>query len=155
MLSSGGGLRSSYACPLVGNGCLNLPGRSCSLRSFASQAAPVCLCRSSSRSAFSLLEGGSITYAGCGRALRSCTATRRASTAIEGNRVVDSGRSGIWVGELDGGTVSDNVINHWDQHPELPLFGINPQMRAQLLQDFTWPVVIHNSQNVETLGNHH
>jgi hypothetical protein len=67
--------------------------------------------------------------------------------------VVDSGRSGIWVGELDGGAVSDNVINHWDQHPELPLFGINPQMRAQLLQDFTQPIVIHNNQDVETLGN--
>jgi hypothetical protein len=57
------------------------------------------------------------------------------------------------VSELDGGTISDNVINHWDRHPGLPLFGVNPQMRAQLLQDFTQPIVIHNSQNVATGGN--
>lgn len=59
------------------------------------------------------------------------------NVSIERNRVVDSGRSGIWVGELDGGTISDNVINKWDRHPELPLFGVNPQVRAQLRQDFT------------------
>jgi hypothetical protein len=73
--------------------------------------------------------------------------------SIERNRVVDSGRSGIWVGELDGGAIHDNVIIRWDRHPELPLFGVNPQTRAQLLQDFTRPLVIHNSQNVEIRGN--
>jgi len=73
--------------------------------------------------------------------------------SIERNRVVDSGRSGIWVGELDGGAIRDNVIVGWDRHPELPLFGVNPQTRAQLLQDFTQPLVVHNSQNVDIQGN--
>jgi hypothetical protein len=73
--------------------------------------------------------------------------------SIEGNRVVDSGRSGIWVGELDGGAIRDNVIIRWDRHPELPLFGVNPQTQTQLLNDFTRPLVIHNSQNVDVRGN--
>jgi hypothetical protein len=73
--------------------------------------------------------------------------------SIEGNRVVDSGRSGIWVGELDGGAICDNVIIRWDRHPELPLFGVNPQTQAQLLNDFMQPLVVHNSQNVDVRGN--
>jgi len=73
--------------------------------------------------------------------------------SIERNRVVDSGRSGIWVGELEGGAIRDNVVIRWDRHPELPLFGVNPQTRAQLLQDFTQPLVVHNSQNVDIQGN--
>jgi hypothetical protein len=44
-------------------------------------------------------------------------------------------------------------IIRWNRHPELPLFGVDPQTRTQLLQDFTQPLVIHNSQNVETLHN--
>lgn len=79
--------------------------------------------------------------------------TPNTNVAIEGNRVIDSGRSGIWVGELDGGTISGNVISHWDLHPELPLFGVNAQVGAQLLQDFTQALVVHNSQSVATSGN--
>jgi hypothetical protein len=81
------------------------------------------------------------------------TATANSNIAIERNRIVDSGRAGIWVGELGGGVISDNVINGWDRHPELPLFGVNPATRAQLLQDFTEALVIHNSENVATRGN--
>jgi len=72
--------------------------------------------------------------------------------SIGRNHVIDSGRSGIWVGELDGGTIRDNVIIRWNRHPEFPIFGVNPQTRAQLLQDFT-QLVIRNSQNVEIQGN--
>jgi hypothetical protein len=73
--------------------------------------------------------------------------------SIERNRIVDSGRSGIWVGDLDGGTIRGNVIRGWDEHPELPLFGVNAQTRAQLLQDFTQALVIHNSQHVRADDN--
>ena len=73
--------------------------------------------------------------------------------SIERNLVADSGRSGIWVGQLDGGRISDNVINGWDRYPALPLLGVDPQTRAQLLQDFTRPLVIHDSQNIQTLHN--
>jgi hypothetical protein len=73
--------------------------------------------------------------------------------AIERNRVLDSGRTGIWVGELGGGTISGNVIIGWDRHPELPLFGVNPATRAQLLQDFAQALVVRNSASVATSGN--
>jgi hypothetical protein len=43
--------------------------------------------------------------------------------AIARNLIADSGRSGIWVGQLNGGTTVDNVIIGWDLHPEVPLFG--------------------------------
>jgi hypothetical protein len=75
------------------------------------------------------------------------------NVSIERNRIVNSGRSGIWVGQLAGGVIRDNVVIRWNQHPELPLFGVDPQTRAQLLQDFTQSLVIHNSQNVETRRN--
>lgn len=73
--------------------------------------------------------------------------------SITRNLIMDSGRSGIWVGQLDGGTITDNVVSGWDLHPELPLFGVDPQTSAQLLQDFTEPLVIHNSSGVGTSQN--
>jgi len=73
--------------------------------------------------------------------------------SIEGNQVVDSGRTGIWVGELDRGTIRDNVISGWDRHPELPLNGVDSQTQVQLRQDFTQPLVIHNSLNIKALDN--
>jgi hypothetical protein len=75
------------------------------------------------------------------------------NVSIQRNLVARSGRSGIWVGQLDGGTVSDNVVAGWDLHPELPLFGVSQQLRAQLLQDFTQPLVMRNSQNIGTKHN--
>jgi hypothetical protein len=81
------------------------------------------------------------------------TSAPNTNISIESNRIVNSGRSGIWVGQLDGGTIRDNVIVGWNRHPELPLFGVDPQTRAQLLQDFTQPLVIHNSRNIEAHHN--
>jgi hypothetical protein len=57
------------------------------------------------------------------------------------------------VGELNGGEIRDNAILGWDRHPELPLFGVNAATRAQLLQDFTQPLVIHASRNVDESSN--
>jgi hypothetical protein len=79
--------------------------------------------------------------------------TPNTNISIARNRVVNSGRSGIWVSGLNGGAISDNVVTGWDRHPELPLFGVNPQTRAQLQQDFTQALVVHDSQDVETRGN--
>jgi hypothetical protein len=73
--------------------------------------------------------------------------------SIARNLIADSGRSGIWVGQLNGGTITDNVIIGWNLRPGLPLFGVDPQTRAQLLQDFTQPLVIHNSPGVLTRHN--
>jgi len=81
------------------------------------------------------------------------TAMPNSNISITRNRVVNSGRSGIWVDGLDGGAISDNVIVGWDKHPELPFFGVNAQTQTQLLADFKQALVVHNSQNVATSGN--
>jgi hypothetical protein len=73
--------------------------------------------------------------------------------SITHNRVVNSGRSGIWVDGLNGGAISDNVIVGWDKHPELPFFGVNTQTQTQLLADFKQALVVHNSESVATSGN--
>jgi hypothetical protein len=48
---------------------------------------------------------------------------------------VDSGRSAIWVGEVDGGPVTGNTIGRFNQHPELPIYGIPPWLVQQVLDD--------------------
>jgi hypothetical protein len=72
---------------------------------------------------------------------------------IEGNYISDSGRSGIWVGELNSGSIRDNCTLRWNQHPELPVFGVPPQQGVLLRQDFGQPLVVRNSPNVKTLNN--
>ena len=74
--------------------------------------------------------------------------------AIQGNRIVDSGRSGIWIGELNGGSIEGNTIDNWYRHPELPLFGVNAQTAAMLQQDFTRPIADHYSSNLHVQGNY-
>lgn len=72
---------------------------------------------------------------------------------IRGNRIVDSGRSGIWIGDLDGGSIENNTIDNWYRHSDLPLFGVNAQTAAMLQQDFTSPIVSHYSSNLQVQGN--
>ena len=81
------------------------------------------------------------------------TASPNTNISISRNLIVNSGRTGIWVGELDGGEIKGNRISGWDRHPELPLFGVNVATRAQLLQDFTQPWVVHDSLNIDEGGN--
>lgn len=81
------------------------------------------------------------------------TASPNTNISISRNLIVNSGRSGIWVGELDGGEIRGNRIIGWDRHPELPLFGVNAATRAELLQDFTQPLAVHDSLNVAEGGN--
>jgi uncharacterized protein (TIGR03437 family) len=68
--------------------------------------------------------------------------------SILNNFVVGSGRTGIWIGELDGGQVSGNFIAQWNQHPELQPEGVNP-----FPGDFAQPLVLRFSQNVNNSGN--
>jgi hypothetical protein len=96
---------------------------------------------------------GAIMVSSTNATNRFPAASPNTNITIERNEVTDSGRSGIWVGELDGGAISHNVIAGWDRHPELPLNGVDPQTAAGLLQDFTQPLVVHNSQNVGTRDN--
>jgi hypothetical protein len=81
------------------------------------------------------------------------TRSPNTNISISRNVIVNSGRSGISVGELDGGEIKGNSISGWDRHPELPLFGVNAATRAQLLQDFTQPWVVHDSLNIDEGGN--
>ncbi|MGH9759531.1 MAG: right-handed parallel beta-helix repeat-containing protein, partial [Blastocatellia bacterium] len=93
---------------------------------------------------------GGIIVASTGLTGQFFTSMPNTNISITGNRVLNSGRSGIWVGELNGGVIQNNKIKHWNRNPELPVFGVNAQVAAQLGQDFTQPLVIHNSQNVNT-----
>lgn len=75
------------------------------------------------------------------------------NVTIRANRIVNSGRSGIWIGALNGGTIEDNTIDNWDRYPELPLFGVNAKTAAILLQDFTLPIASINSSGLQIQGN--
>ena len=72
---------------------------------------------------------------------------------IRANRIADSGRSGIWIGELNGGSIENNTIDNWYRHSDLPLFGVNTQTAAMLQQDFASPIVNHYSSNLQVQNN--
>jgi hypothetical protein len=82
-------------------------------------------------------------------------ATSPANTNINvlNNYIADSGRSGIWIGEVDGGTVQNNLIIRWNQHPEFAVWGIPPQFYQQVVDDRAVPVVIRYSTGVQEIGN--
>jgi hypothetical protein len=61
--------------------------------------------------------------------------------AVQSNFIADSGRAGVWLGNLAGGTVQDNVIVRWNSHPELPYNGMSTQTVAQMVQDAQQPIV--------------
>jgi parallel beta-helix repeat protein len=73
--------------------------------------------------------------------------------SIQYNRVLSSGRSGIWVGQLDGGAIQHNSIVGYNRYPKLPIFGVSPAEGAQLLQDFKQPLVVHDNENVSVSDN--
>jgi hypothetical protein len=68
--------------------------------------------------------------------------------SILNNNIADSGRSAIWVGELNGGTIANNLIGKYNQHPELGVWGISAQTLTQVVQDFASPIVIRYSSGV-------
>ena len=74
--------------------------------------------------------------------------------SIINNLVCSSGRSGIWVGQLDEGTIRDNAIIRYDRYPNLPLFGVSPAEGTTLLQDFTQPIVVRGDRNVTVYNNY-
>jgi hypothetical protein len=70
------------------------------------------------------------------------------NVVIERNTVIDSGRSGIWLNEV-AGAIRHNAVRECNRHPKLPLNGVDLQTRTELLQDFSQPLVVHNSQDLE------
>ena len=93
---------------------------------------------------------GAITINSIGLTGQFFSSTPNTNISIIGNHILNSGRSGIWAGEINGSVIDGNRIRHSDSHPELPIFGVNAQVAAQLMQDFSQPVVVFNSQNVTT-----
>lgn len=99
---------------------------------------------------FAALGGISVVSAVSGRFV-----TGRVNTGmtIAGNRISDSGRSGIWVSSVAGGSIRDNVIERHNRRPGLPLVGVAQVEHAQLALDFSQAVVVRNSDGVEAAGN--
>jgi hypothetical protein len=95
---------------------------------------------------------GAITVNSIGVNGQFFTSTPNTNISMIDNHILNSGRSGIWAGEINGGVIQGNKIKHSDSHPELPVFGVDPAVAAQLMQDFTEPVVVFQSQNV-TISN--
>jgi hypothetical protein len=73
--------------------------------------------------------------------------------AIANNYIVNSGRGGIWISNLNGGTVEGNTILQYNTHPELAAWGLSADAIAQLRQDFTQAVVVKSSQGVTVQNN--
>jgi uncharacterized protein (TIGR03437 family) len=66
---------------------------------------------------------------------------------IKNNYIADSGRSGIWVGETNSGTLQNNLVIRWNQQSQLGILGISPP-QAQVLQDFAVAVVTQSDSSV-------
>ena len=68
---------------------------------------------------------------------------------IQNNYIADSERSGIWVGELDGGLVRNNLVIRSSQNPTLGgVAGIPVAFQNEVMQDALVPEVIHFSSAV-------
>jgi hypothetical protein len=96
---------------------------------------------------------GAILVASANQTNAFATAPINTDITIRDNRIVNSGRSGIWIGELNGGSIENNTIDNWDRHPELPLFGVDAQTAAALREDFTHPLASNYSSNLHVEGN--
>src|SRR6185436_4696844 len=75
------------------------------------------------------------------------------NVSIVNNYIADSGRAGVWLGELNGGTLQNNLIIRWNQHPEFPVYAVSSQTETQLRQDFQLPVAIRYNSTVTESGN--
>ena len=73
---------------------------------------------------------------------------------VQNNYIADSGRSGIWVGELNGGALQNNLVIRSSQNPTLGgSAGIPPAFQNQVIQDALVPVVIRYSSAVAETGD--
>jgi hypothetical protein len=72
---------------------------------------------------------------------------------IANNYIINSGRGGIWVSNLNGGSVEGNTILQYNTHPELAAWGLSTDATAQLRQDFSQAVVVKTSQGVIVQNN--
>jgi parallel beta-helix repeat protein len=73
--------------------------------------------------------------------------------SVINNTILDSGRGGIWMGETNGGTIANNRIVSWRQHPELPIFAVPEDLQPQVLEDITQPIVVRYSSGTSVQNN--
>jgi hypothetical protein len=81
------------------------------------------------------------------------SAAGNTNVSILNNYIAGSGRSGVWVGETNGGTIENNLVIRWYQYPELPIFGVAPKFASQVTQDFSSPIVVHYSSGIVNQNN--
>ncbi|HLJ17134.1 MAG TPA: right-handed parallel beta-helix repeat-containing protein [Bryobacteraceae bacterium] len=82
------------------------------------------------------------------------TSPSNTNVSIDGNYIGDSGRSGVWVGELNGGTIENNAVVRNSQNPTLGgLYGIQSQFCTQVSQDSLLPIVVRYSTGVSQSAN--
>jgi len=82
------------------------------------------------------------------------TAAPNTNVSIVNNYIADADRSGIWIGELNGGLLQNNLIVRPNQQPTLGgTFGISPQFQPQVMTDALTPLVMRYSSNVAITNN--
>jgi Putative binding domain, N-terminal len=70
------------------------------------------------------------------------------------NYIADTGRSGVWLGEVNGGNLEDNMVIRSNRNPTLGgLWGIPPPFQQMVMQDAMEPVVVHYSAGVVESSN--
>jgi hypothetical protein len=83
-------------------------------------------------------------------------ASSKANTNINiaNNYIADSGRSGIWLGEVSNGTLENNLLIRSNRHPMLAdTWGIPAPFVNQVMEDALAPLVVHYSGGVKETGN--
>jgi hypothetical protein len=68
---------------------------------------------------------------------------------IANNYIADSERSGMWIGELNGGTLTNNLAIRYSRNPTFGgVYGVPPENQNQVIQDALLPVVTDYSPPV-------
>jgi uncharacterized protein (TIGR03437 family) len=82
------------------------------------------------------------------------TNSANSNVTVVNNYIADGDRSGIWVGELNGGTIQNNTILRSSQQPTLGgTFGIPGTFVNQVTQDALQPLVMHYDSNININNN--
>jgi hypothetical protein len=80
-------------------------------------------------------------------------ATPNANVTVANNAITDSGRGGIWIGNLNGGLVQGNTVCRYNRYPNLVAWGLNAATTSQLIEDFTQGIVVRSSSGVVVQNN--
>ena len=73
--------------------------------------------------------------------------------SITNNYIANSGRTAIWAGHIDGGTIQGNTFAGFSLYPQLALWGVTNAYASQLTQDFAQALVVRTSRNVSVQKN--